>query len=150
MKHSVYTAHVGSWLHRHRDSCIYVYVYIHTYICAHVHALARRYVRGPTRIPGDSKVVLVSTREPLDQYTTLPPAPSPPGTSVHPFHAAPVSPLSLSLSLSLPFSSLSIRLPLYNVADVFAHSRERDDTVETGFRPAEDSGRKYFAQQKIF
>lgn len=102
-----------------------------------IHAHARKYVRRLTRIPGGSKVVLVSTREPLDQYTTLPPAPSPPGTSVHPFHAVSVSSLSLFLFLPVVLSSI-YRLPLYNVADVFAHSRERDDTVETGFRPAED------------
>lgn len=48
-----------------------------------------------------------SRREPLDQYATLPPAPQPPGTSVHPFHALLSAVSSLFLSLSLFLSSVS-------------------------------------------
>lgn len=81
---------------------------------------------------------------------TLPPAPSPPGI---PRRCTPSTPpLSLLfLFLFASFSLLSAGYPSTTWPTCsFAHSRERDDTVETGFRPAEDSGRKYSAQQKIF
>lgn len=150
MKHSVYTAHVGSWLHRHRDSFIYVYVYIHTYVYVHMYTLSLADTYADPHVYRVTRKWYWSRRESHSINTPrclLRPHPQErrctPSTP-------PLSLLFLSLSLSLPFSSLSTRLPLYNVADVFAHSREKDDTVETGFRPAEDSGRKYFAQQKIF
>jgi len=94
-------------------------------------------------------VVLVSAREPLDQYATLPPAPPPPGTSVHPFHAAPISLLFLSFSLSLFLSAVSAPLapicsghPSTTWPTCSPTPEERDDTttvVETGFR----AGRRF-------
>jgi len=103
------------------------------------------YMYTRTRIPGGPKVALVSTREPLDQYATLPPAPPPPETVGAPLPLRPQSLLFLSFSSSL----LSTGYPSASWPTCSPTPGKRDDTVKTGFRPAEDSGRKYSAQQNF-
>lgn len=93
-------------------------------------------------------MALVSTREPLDQYATLPPAPPPPETVGAPLPRRPCL-FSFSLSLSLLSSLLSTGYPSAPWPTCSPTPGKRDDTVETGFRPAEDSGRKYSAQQNF-
>lgn len=125
VKHSVYTTHDGLWLHRHR--------LVHTYTRARVYRVARKW-RWSRR---ESH----SINTPRCLLRLHPQKPS-----VHPFHAAPCL---FSFSLSLPSSPLSTGYPSAPWPTCSPTLGKRDDTVETGFRPAEDSGRKYFAQQNF-
>lgn len=133
MKHSVYTTHVGPWLHRHR--------LVHTYTRTYIHTHTR------TRIPGGPKVALVSTREshsintPRCLLRLHPQKPS--GAPL------PRRPCLFSFSFSLLSSPLSTGYPSAPWPTCSPTPGKRDDTVETGFRPAEDSERKYSAQQNF-
>lgn len=131
MKHSVYTTHVGSWLHRHR----LVHTYTRTYTHAHAYTgWPESGVGLDARATRSIRHVASCASTPRNRRCT----PTTPALSL----------LFLFLSFSPILSSIH-RLPLCTVADVFAHPWEEGRTVETGFRPAEDSGRKYSAQQNF-
>lgn len=135
MKHSVCTTHVGPWLHRHRLSHI------------HIHTRKRTSRTQPTRIPGGPKVVLVDARATrsirhVASCTSTPRnvgAPLPRRPCLFSF------PLSFSSSLLSANYFPSTPWPTYSPTP-----EKRDDTVETGFRPAEDSGRKVLGSAEFF
>lgn len=100
VKHSVYTTHVGSWLHRHRLVHTRTHIYIRT--CARVYRVARKWRWS---------------RRASHSINTLPPAPPPPTNR----RCTPTTPLSLLFLSFSPILSSIHRLPLCTVADVFAH-----------------------------
>lgn len=132
MKHSVYTTHVGSWLHRHR----LVHTYTRTYTHAHAYTgWPESGVGLDARATRSIRHVASCASTPRNHRCT----PTTPALSL----------LFLFLSFSPILSSIH-RLPLCTVADVFAHPWEEGRTVETGFRPAEDSGKEILRSAEFF
>jgi len=129
VKHSVYTTHVGPWLHRRL-----VHTYMRTYTYAHAHAYTGWPESGvglDARATRSIRHVASCASTPRNRWCT-------PSTSFS----------SLSLFLSYPLF-YPLATPLHRGRRVRPPPGKRDDTVETGFRPAEDSERKYFAQQNF-
>ena len=125
VKHSVYTTHVGPWLHRHR--------LVHTYTHAHAHAYTGWSESGVGLDARATRSIHHVASTPRNRWYT----PSTPPLSL------------LFLSFSLPSSLLSTGYPSAPWPTCSPTPGKRDDTMETGFRPAEDSERKYSAQQNF-
>lgn len=114
------------------------YRLVHTYTYTYTHAHAHAYTGWPESGVGLDARATRSIRHVASCASTPRNRRCTPSTP-------PPSLLFLSFSSSL----LSTGYPSASWPTCSPTPGKRDDTVETGFRPAEDSGRKYSAQQNF-
>lgn len=134
MKHSVYTTHVGLWLHRHR--------LVHTHTRAYTHAHAHAYTGWPESGVGLDARATRSIRHVTSCASTPRNRRCTPSTP-------PLSLLFLFLSFSPILSSIH-RLPLCTVADVFAHPREEGRYGGNGLSAGRRLGKEILRSAEFF
>lgn len=148
MKHSVYTTHVGPRLHRHR--LVHTRTHIHTRAHAPVSRIrtqAHTYTGWLESSVGRRESHSINTPRCLhpQERRCTPSTPPPLSLSLSPFLSHPPSLSLLSFSPLYPPTT-----PLHRGRRVRPPLEKRDDTVETGFRPAEDSARKILGSAEFF